>query len=165
MRGKFVKILNLFVLLVLAGALTGFNICSFYCVPCGHEYVLINTLPQDGKCYCDVCRNSCCASQQQHIRKACCGHTYKSKARKISCCSVEKKGKAHKHTRFKHTFYKITDTFQTEPTLDIEWMAVVPEQIPCLLPTPANFCDFIQETKNIFFIKAPPLEWLCTYLC
>ncbi|WP_302568063.1 hypothetical protein [Culturomica massiliensis] len=154
MRKKMAKILNFFVLFILAVALTGVNVCRFYCTPCGHEYILVNTFPQPGKCYCDVCRQGDCTA----IDKCC-----KNKSVE-GCCACHKK-QAHSHSACDHIFYKITDVFQTEPVLDIHFVAVLPEDTEFQVLHFDILTVFMPDHRNIVSSKAPPLEWLCTYLC
>lgn len=158
MRGRITGIMNFFVLLILLGAMTGVNVCRFYCNPCGHVYVLVNALPSEGKCYCDSCR---CAGEDRKSRKTCCRQ--RKNHQTPLCCQV-KKGK-HKHSGFEHTFYKLPGTYQAEPSLELTAPFCMPEVVgyPEFV---ANFSfTTIQENRNIYLIKAPPLEWLCTYLC
>lgn len=148
------KILNFFVLFILAVALTGVNVCRFYCMPCGHEYILVNTFPQPDKCYCDACRQDDGTTVDK-----CCGNKNAK-----GCCACHKK-QAHSHSACDHAFYKVTDVFQTEPVLDIHFVAVLPEDIEFQVLDFDMLTVFVPDHRNIFSSKAPPLEWLCTYRC
>lgn len=156
MKNRITRIVDFFVLFFLLGAMTGVNVCRFYCNPCGHAYILVNTLPREGKCYCEACRPA-----SGNARQTCC--RARNAGQKPLCCRSEKG--AHRHSGFEHTFYKLGATFHAEPTLELDTPFCIPEIFGCP-HYPAEFSfTFIQENRNIHLIKAPPLEWLCTYLC
>lgn len=47
-----IKIGNLFILLIVLGAMIGVNISQFRCAPCNRDYVFVDIFPQEELCCC-----------------------------------------------------------------------------------------------------------------
>ena len=52
MRKWMIKIGNLFILLIVLGAMIGVNISQFRCAPCNRDYVFVYIFPQEELCCC-----------------------------------------------------------------------------------------------------------------
>lgn len=56
MRKWMIKIGNLFILLIVLGAMIGVNISQFRCAPCNRDYVFVDIFPQEELCCCQRVR-------------------------------------------------------------------------------------------------------------
>ena len=149
--GKLViNIRNFFILLIVWLAITGINISQFYCAPCDKEYVFVDIFPQKDKCCCQRLKN--CPLQQS------------ASVPGKGCCSRQRKACNH-HSGSHHTFYRVSDLFQVERIVTFQWIATIPEEIVFDFSSDFVYGESFLRTRCDFLAEAPPLEWLCTYLC
>lgn len=150
MRKWMIKIGNLFILLIVLGAMIGVNISQFRCAPCNRDYVFVDIFPQEELCCCQ--RVKTCPIQKTAVSSD-------------EKCGAKKKNACHHHTDSRHSFYRVSDLFQVERGVTFSFIAALPEEIVFDFSSGFVFGESLFLFPYDFFTKAPPLEWLCTYLC
>lgn len=150
MRKWMIKIGNLLILFIVLGAMIGVNISQFRCSPCNKDYVFVDIFPQQDKCGCQ--RVKACAVQ-------------KTTAPSDKKCCAKGKNACHHHTDTRHAFYRVSDLFQVERGITFQFLTTLPDEVVFDFSPGFVLGVFLSSFHYNFLTKAPPLEWLCTYLC